>query len=137
MAQLFSDAWMNALGAAWNKDPKITQNLEKVEFDSTIGYGYKDESKPRGVLVVKGGKVVHGGAYTDQELNWDLRADLASWQNWLKKGFGLARLGKATTTGELRFVVGDYRQMVKNIKLSVPFLRHLDLMGELETEFKR
>jgi len=137
MAQLFSDAWMNALGAAWNKDPKMIQNLEKVEFDSTIGYGYKDESNPRGVLVVKNGKVVHGGTYTDQDLNWDLRADLSSWENWLKKGFGLARLGKATTTGELKFVVGDYRQMVKNIKLSVPFLRHLDLMGELETEFKR
>lgn len=137
MAQLFSDAWMSALGRAWNQDPKMIQNLEKVSFDSTIGYGYKDESKPRGVLVVKGGKVVHGGAYTDQELNWDLRADLASWQNWLTNGFGLARLGKATTTGELKFVTGDYRQMVKNIKLSVPFLRHLDLMGELETEFKR
>ena len=137
MAQLFSDAWMNALGSAWNKDAKMTQNLEKVHFDSNIGYGYKDEEKPRAVLVVRDGKVVHAGAYTDQELNWDLRADLASWQNWLTTGFGLARLGKATTTGELKFVTGDYRQMVKNIKLSVPFLRHLDLMGELETEFKR
>ena len=137
MAQLFSDAWMNALGSAWNKDAKMTQNLEKVHFDSNIGYGYKDEEKPRAVLVVRDGKVVHAGAYTDQELNWDLRADLASWQNWLTTGFGLARLGKATTTGELKFVTGDYRQMVKNIKLSVPFLRHLDLMGELETDFKR
>ena len=137
MARLFSDAWMNALGSAWNKDAKMTQNLEKVHFDSNIGYGYKDEEKPRAVLVVRDGKVVHAGAYTDQELNWDLRADLASWQNWLTTGFGLARLGKATTTGELKFVTGDYRQMVKNIKLSVPFLRHLDLMGELETDFKR
>ena len=137
MARLFSDAWMNALGSAWNKDAKMTQNLEKVHFDSNIGYGYKDEEKPRAVLVVRDGKVVHAGAYTDQELNWDLRADLASWENWLTTGFGLARLGKATTTGELKFVTGDYRQMVKNIKLSVPFLRHLDLMGELETEFKR
>lgn len=137
MAQLFSEAWMNALGSAWNKDPKMIQNLEKVNFDSNIGYGYKDEEKPRGVLVVRDGKVVHAGVYTDQELNWDLRADLASWKNWLSQGFGLARLGKATTTGELKFVVGDYRQMVKNIKLSVPFLRHLDLMGELETDFKR
>ena len=137
MARLFSDAWMNALGSAWNKDVKMTQNLEKVHFDSNIGYGYKDEEKPRAVLVVRDGKVVHAGAYTDQELNWDLRADLASWENWLTTGFGLARLGKATTTGELKFVTGDYRQMVRNIKLSVPFLRHLDLMGELETEFKR
>jgi len=137
MAQLFSDAWMAALGDAWNKDPKMIQNLEKVSFDSTIGYGYKDEPSPRGVLVVKGGKVVHGGKFSGQDLNWDLRADLASWQNWLTKGFGLARLGKATTSGELKFFSGDYRQMVKNIKLSVPFLRHLDLMGELDTEFKR
>jgi len=137
MPQLFSDAWMEALGKAWNSDPKMLENLQKVQFDSTIGYGYKDESKPRGVLVVKAGKVVHGGAYTDQEVNWDLRADLSSWENWIKNGFGLARLGKATTSGELKFVTGDYRQMVKNIRLSVPFLRHFDLMQELSTEFKR
>jgi len=137
MPQLFSDAWMEALGKAWNSDPKMLENLQKVQFDSTIGYGYKDESKPRGVLVVKAGKVVHGGAYTDQELNWDLRADLVSWENWIKNGFGLARLGKATTSGELKFVIGDYRQMVKNIRLSVPFLRHFDLMQGLDTQFKR
>jgi len=137
MPQLFSDAWMEALGKAWNSDPKMLENLQKVQFDSAIGYGYKDESKPRGVLVVKDGKVVHGGAFTDQELNWDLRADLSSWENWIKNGFGLARLGKATTSGELKFVTGDYRQMVKNIRLSVPFLRHFDLMQELSTEFKR
>lgn len=137
MAKLFSEDWMEALGKAWNKDPKMIENLKKVEFDSVIGYGYKDESSPRGVLVVKGGKVVHGGAYTDQELNWDLRADLPSWESWIKNGFGLARLGKATTSGELKFAVGDYRQMVRNIKLSVPFLRHFDLMQTLDTEFKR
>lgn len=137
MSQLFSDAWMEALGKAWNSDPKMLENLQKVQFDSVIGYGFKDESKPRGVLVVKDGKVVHGGAYTDQELNWDLRADLISWENWIKNGFGLARLGKATTSGELKFVTGDYRQMVKNIRLSVPFLRHFDLMQALDTQFKR
>jgi hypothetical protein len=137
MAQLFSDAWMEALGQAWNKDPQMLSNLKKVEFDSVIGYGYKDEGKPRGVLLVKGGKVVHGGAYTDQQLNWDLRADLASWEGWIKNGFGITRLGKATTSGELKFLVGDYRQMIKNIRLSVPFLRHFDLMQGLATEFKR
>lgn len=137
MPQLFSDAWMEALGKAWNSDPKMLENLQKVQFDAVIGYGYKDESKPRGVLVVKAGKVVHGGAYTDQEVNWDLRADLSSWENWIKNGFGLARLGKATTSGELKFVTGDYRQMVKNIRLSVPFLRHFDLMQDLDTQFKR
>jgi len=137
MPQLFSDAWMDALGKAWNRDAKMLENLEKANFDSVIGYGYKDESKPRGVLVVKDGKVVHGGAYTDQDLNWDLRADLSSWENWIKNGFGLARLGKATTSGELKFVTGDYRQMVRNIRLSVPFLRHFDLMQGLDTQFRR
>ena len=137
MAQLFSAEWMEALGQLWNKDEKMLKNLENVHFDSVVGYGYKDESKPRGVLVVREGKVVHGGAYTDQDLNWDLRADIASWENWLKKGFGLARLGSAVTSGELKFVTGDYRQMVKNVKLSVPFLRHLDLMQQIKTEFKR
>jgi len=137
MAQLFSAEWMEALGQLWNKDEKMLKNLENVHFDSVVGYGYKDESKPRGVLVVREGKVVHGGAYTDQALNWDLRADIGSWENWLKKGFGLARLGSAVTSGELKFLTGDYRQMVKNVKLSVPFLRHLDLMQQIKTEFKR
>lgn len=137
MALLFSDAWMDALGKAWNRDEKMLSNLEKADFNSIIGYGYKDEARPRGVLIVNSGKVVHGGAYTDQELNWDLRADLKSWESWIKSGFGLAKLGKATTSGELQFAIGDYRQMVRNIKLSVPFLRHFDLMQSLTTEFKR
>lgn len=137
MAQLFSVEWMEALGQLWNKDEKMLKNLENVHFDSVVGYGYKDESKPRGVLVVREGRVVHGGAYTNQDLNWDLRADITSWENWLKKGFGLARLGSAVTSGELKFVTGDYRQMIKNVRLSVPFLRHLDLMQQIKTEFKR
>jgi hypothetical protein len=137
MAQLFSAEWMEALGQLWNKDEKMLKNLENVHFDSVVGYGYKDESKPRGVLVVREGRVVHGGAYTSQDLNWDLRADITSWENWLKKGFGLARLGSAVTSGELKFVTGDYRQMIKNVRLSVPFLRHLDLMQQIKTEFKR
>lgn len=137
MSDLFSNAWMEALGKAWNADESMTKNLEKAEFDSSVGYGYKDESTPRGVLIIHQGRVVHAGEYTNQELNWDLRADLERWKFWIENGFGLARLGTAVSKGDLKFVKGDYRQMVRNIRLSVPFLRHFDLMQSLETTFRR
>lgn len=133
--KLFSEPWMKKLQQLWNDDPKMLKNLQKVDFYSYIGYGLKGESHPRGFIYVDNGKVVEAGEWDGESLNWDLRADKASWEKWLKEGFGLTRLGKAVATGELVFVVGDYRQMVRNVRLSVPFLRHLELMSEIKTDY--
>jgi len=127
---------MTELAVLWNADPKMTRNLAKADFYAYIGYGFVGEENPRGYIYVDGGKVVAEGAWDGEELNWDLRASRDSWKKWFKEGFGLLRLGKAVTSGELKFEKGDYRQMVSNVKLSIPFLRHLELMAEIETDFK-
>lgn len=134
-SELFSNEWMVKLAKLWNSDPKMTSNLEKVNFTSYIGYGFIGEENPRGFIYVDGGKVILEGKWGGEELNWDLRASKDSWKKWLNEGFGLLRLGKAVTSGELKFEKGDYRQMVANIKLSVPFLRHLELMSDIKTKF--
>lgn len=134
-SKLFSNEWMAELAKLWNSDPKMTGNLGKVDFYAYIGYGFSGEENPRGFIYVDGGKVIAEGAWDGEELNWDLRASRESWEKWMTEGFGLMRLGKAVTTGALRFEKGDYRQMVSNVKLSVPFLRHLELMGEIKTDY--
>jgi hypothetical protein len=133
--KLFADAWMKKLAELWNNDAKMLKNLEKVDFYSYIGYGFKGEAYPRGFIYVDNGRVVDAGSWDGESLNWDLRATRESWNKWLTQGFGLARLGKAVTSGELVFQSGDYRQMVRNVRLSVPFLRHLELMSEINTDY--
>lgn len=126
---------MAELAMLWNTDSKMTSNLVKVNFYSYIGYGFDGEENPRGFIFVNEGKVITEGVWNGEELNWDLRASRESWKKWMKEGFGLLRLGKAITSGELKFNKGDYRQMVSNVKLSVPFLRHLELMREIKTDY--
>ncbi len=40
MAELFSEEWMNGYLAAWNNEPGISSDLEKIGFNSIIGYGF-------------------------------------------------------------------------------------------------
>jgi hypothetical protein len=133
--KLFSEPWIKKLQQLWNEDPKMLKNLQKIDFYSYIGYGLKGEEHPRAFIYVDNGKVVEASEWDGEALNWDLRADRGSWENWLKEGFGLAHLGKAVTTGELVFVSGDYRQMVRNVRLSLPFLRHFELMAKIKTDY--
>ncbi len=135
-SKLFSKEWMSELAELWNSDPKMTKNLAKIDFYSHIGYGFTGEENPRGYIFVDGGKVIMEGAWNGEELNWELRASRDSWKKWLNDGFGLLRLGKAVTSGELIFAKGDYRQMVSNVRMSIPFLRHLELMSDIKTDHK-
>ena len=58
MADLFSKDWMKAFAEAWNAEPELSGELEKINFNSVIGYGFLGEDEPRGVLVVENGKAV-------------------------------------------------------------------------------
>jgi hypothetical protein len=131
MGELFSEPWMQALQKKWNADPKIVDPLSKADFSARIAYGFKDEDKPRGVLVIQGGKVIEAGNYVDGPLDWDLRATPERWATWIREGFGLTKLGPAVATGALQFASGNYRQMIRNPSLSHPFLHHFELMSEL------
>lgn len=132
MAELFSDEWMKKFMELWNAEPGLSDALAKINFNSTIGYGFDKEDKPRGILVVKDGKAVDAGVYVDQELNWDLRATEASWKQWLEKGIGMAGLGMAYVSGKMKFKKGDYAAMIKDPRMATPFINSFSVMGQVK-----
>lgn len=131
MSQIFSAAWMNALKNKWNESPQVFGPLEKAGFNSRIGYGFKGEPRARGFINVANGKVILAGEMDDGELDWDLRASPENWSAWIEHGFGLNKLGPAIATNSLEFNKGNYRQMIKDLSLSQPFLAHFQLMGKI------
>lgn len=131
MAELFSPSWMQSLQSKWNATTSIVDPLQKAGFSARIGYGFKNEDSPRGILVIEQGKALVAGEFDGGKLDWDLRATPDNWAKWIEGGFGLTKLGPAVATGALQFVTGNYRQMIRNPSLSNPFLLHFDLMAEM------
>ena len=129
MAALFSDDWMVDFGNAWNDEKDLGDALAKIAFNSTIGYGFEGEDKPRGFNKVENGYVVSAGGYNGEALNWDLRASATDWEKWCQKGLGMVSLGMAYTTGKLKFKVGDYGAMIKNPAMAGPFIKSFSVMG--------
>ena len=129
MPALFSDDWMVDFGNAWNDDQGLGAALAKINFTSTIGYGFDGEPTPRGMIKVENGFVTAAGAFAGEPLNWDLRASPADWEKWCANGIGMMSLGMAYTTGKLKFVVGDYGAMVKNPAMAGPFIKSFSAMG--------
>ena len=129
MAALFSDDWMVDFGNAWNDEPDLGDALNKIAFNSVIGYGYEGEAAPRGYIRVENGYVTAAGAFAGEALNWDLRASPADWEKWCKSGIGMMSLGLAYTTGKLKFKVGDYGAMIKNPAMAGPFIKSFSVMG--------
>ncbi|MBF0583812.1 MAG: SCP-2 sterol transfer family protein [Magnetococcales bacterium] len=131
MAELFSAEWMNRFQEEWNKEPDLTDALGKIHFNSTIAYGFEGEATPRGVLVVEEGKVVKSGAFSNESLNWDLRASQENWEKWIAKGIGMMGLGMAYTTRKLKFEVGDYGAMISDPRMAAPFIKTFAVMGKV------
>ncbi len=134
MAELFSGEWMEQLREAWNADPEVKDKLAEIGFNSVICCGFKGEDKPRGVFVVKNGECVSAGDYNDETPDWDMRAHKKDWMKWLDKGIGMAGLGMAFTTGKLKFLVGDYKGMLKDPRMAGPFIKSFGLMGKIGGE---
>ena len=131
MAQLFTDEWINDLKDAWNNEPEVCDALAKIDFDSVITCGYKDEEEPRCVFVVEKGKAVRAGLYDGEEADWDMRADEKNWNKWAEKPLNMASMGLAFTTGKLKFVTGDFKAMIKNPSMAVPFVKSFGLMSKI------
>lgn len=131
MADLFSDEWMKKFQQEWNEEPELSSALEKIEFNSVIGYGFKGDDKAAGYIKVENGKVTDAGSYQDQELNWDMRADDGNWKKWLEKDLGMSGLGMAVTTGKLKFNSGDFKAMVKDPRMATPFVKSFAVMGKV------
>lgn len=131
MAEMFSPEWMKRFQDEWNKEPELSGALEKIDFNSVIGYGFDEEEAPRGVIKVEKGKVVAAGPYNNDSMNWDLRASKENWQKWMDKEIGMMGLGMAYTTRKLKFQVGDYGAMVKDPRMAAPFIKSFSVMGRV------
>ncbi len=129
MAELFSDEWMKGFMTHWNADHDLPTALAEIGFDSTIAYGFDDETEPRGFIRVEKGRVVEAGAYDGRPLNWDLRATPEQWRKWISKPPGMMALGMAYTSRKLRFNVGDYAAMIRDPRMAGPFIRSFSVMG--------
>jgi len=137
MAKIFSDAWMKKFAELWNADKEMIEKLSAVNFSSTIGFGSSEDDTPAGIVEVANGKIIYAGDFKGQTLDWDMRADMESWKEWLTDGFGFNKLGVAVSSGKLQFLNGDYRKMIRNPNMAGPFLRHFELMSNLDTDFVR
>jgi hypothetical protein len=62
-------------------------------------------------------------------MNWDLRASAEQWAKWMSKPPGMMGLGAAFTTGKIKFVVGDYKGMLKDPRMAGPFIKSFTVMG--------
>ncbi|BAY28227.1 hypothetical protein NIES2107_00510 [Nostoc carneum NIES-2107] len=131
MTELFSQAWMQTYAEKWNQEPELADALKQIHFNSVIGYGFEDESEPRGVLTIVDGKVIEAGAYNGQKLNWDLRADQDHWQQWVAKGLNMMGLSMAYMSRKLQFRVGDYLAMIKDPRMAGPFIKSFSVMGRV------
>lgn len=131
MADLFSSEFMAGFMEEWNKEPELADALSKIDFTSTIGYGFDGEGGPKGVLIIENGKAVKGEAFSGQELNWDLRATPEQWNKWLVKPPGMMGLGMAYTSRKIKFKVGDYGAMVKEPRMAGPFIKSFAVMGRV------
>lgn len=128
---LFSDRWLARFGAAWNAEPELYDALGRIGFDAVIGYGFKGEEKPRVVVVVRNGRVVAANPFAGEALDWDLRADVSTWESWLDQPPGMVGVGMAYTTSKLQFVVGDYAAMIKDPRMAGPFMKSFAVMARV------
>ena len=132
MTEIFSNEWMLKFKDAWNGDPELAGELEKIGFNSTIGYGFDGDEQPKGVLKVENGHAVDSGSYNGEALNWDLRASADSWKKWMQKPPGMMGLGMAYTSRKLKFNKGDYSAMVKDPRMAGPFIKSFAAMGKVK-----
>lgn len=131
MSKLFNEEWMKRFQSEWNRDTRSTNDPQIQNHEFTIGYGFPEEGSPRGCVVLNNGQITEAGPYQGQMLDWDLRAKELHWKDWLNREIGSSSIGLAYTTGKLKFVSGDYRQIVKNPDIKRSFIKGFSVMGRL------
>jgi len=129
MSGLFDADWMSKFMGQWNDTDDLSGALEKIGFNSVIGYGFPGDDAPAGVITVENGKVTGAGAFDGQDLSWDMRASEEQWTKWMKKAPGMTGLGIAVASGKLKFKVGDYSAMLKDPRMATPFIKSFSVMG--------
>lgn len=128
---LFSEAWMQRFAEEWNKEPEVSDELAKINFTGVFAYGFINEDNPRGVLNIENGKVVSCGAFSDQNITYDLRASKSDWEKWLNKPPGSVGIGMLHASKKLQFKRGDFSAMMKYPIVAVPFIKTFVVMGRI------
>lgn len=131
MMELFDEQWMQKFKDEWNRESGITDELEKINFNSAIAYGFDDEECPRGTLLIENGRVTSVSDSCDSDPNWDLRASKENWEKWFVNPPGMMTLGMAYTSRKLRFKKGDYAAMIKDPRMAGPFIKSFAVMGRV------
>ena len=129
--EVFSEEWMREYARLWNAEQDMVRELTRQRFNSAVGYGFLDQPAPRGLLVVVRGVAEQAGPYDGRELDWDLRAGLADWSEWLGQGFDLSRLLIAVGTQRLQIWRGDYKRILRKPPLVSALLRAFMLMTDV------
>jgi hypothetical protein len=135
MSHLFNETWMQEFATLWNNDQEIADVLEEKNFTANIGYGFTGDSHPTGILIIVQGKVKEAGLYEGQSLDWDLRADLEDWTNWLEDKLNLAQLGFVVADKRLQFKIGNHKKILRTPSLATVFLRSFELMNQVASKF--
>lgn len=131
MGELFSSKWMKLFQDEWNNEPGLAKDLAQIKFSSNIAYGFLNEDRARGVIVVDKGKVISAGEYDNELLNWDLRAAQEDWDNWFKNPPGMMALGIAYSAKKLKFNEGEYAAIIKNPSIAAPFIKSFMVMARV------
>jgi len=131
MAELFTDEWINALKDAWNAEPEVSDKLAEINFSSVITCGFKGDDKPLCVFIVENGKAVSAGLYNGEKADWDMRASRKDWEKWIEKPLTMTSMGVAFAMGKLKFIEGDFKAMIKNPSMAVPFVKSFGLMSKI------
>ena len=131
MNEVFSEAWMREYARLWNAEQAMVRELTRQRFNAAVGYGFLDQPTPHAMLVVVRGIAEQAGPYDGRELDWDLRAGLADWTEWLRQGFDLSRLLIAIGTQRLQVWKGDHKRILRRPPLVGALLRAFALMTDV------
>ncbi|MDP2829620.1 MAG: hypothetical protein Q8O37_13570 [Sulfuricellaceae bacterium] len=130
MQDFFSRGWLESFAQRWNANTEMVEPLAAAGFDAIIALGFADEKNPSVILEIKQGKVEKAGIFSPNspDATWDMRATQAGWDKWKQNGLGISGLGVAVATGQLQFRAGDYRRMIRNPQLAMPFLKFFSIL---------
>ncbi|MBA5248775.1 MAG: SCP-2 sterol transfer family protein [Gammaproteobacteria bacterium] len=134
MSKICSGEWMNELKDAWNNSDEVSGKLAEINFNSVIACGFKGDDKPTGIFIVENGICTSAGDYAGEPIDWDMRADKKNWLKWIAKPLTMTTMGIAVTTGKLKFVTGDFKAMIKDPRMAVPFVKSFSLMSDIGGE---
>jgi hypothetical protein len=127
---VFSREWLDHLKNTWNQKDGLAEQLRAAHFNSVVAFGLPDEDSPRAFLVIREGAVLEVATRSDDDPDWDLRADRKQWERWLNDPPGLLALGMAFTTRSLQFRRGNYLAMIKDPLMAESFKKSFMLMAE-------